>query len=82
MAADLEANWEVLAEAVQTVMRRYRVAGAYEQLKVLTRGQRLSRESLAGFLAGLPIPPAERERLQRLTPADYIGLAADLARRV
>jgi adenylosuccinate lyase len=82
IAADLEANWEVLAEAVQTVMRRYGVAGAYEQLKDLTRGKRLTRDSLAEFIRALPIPEAERERLLALTPATYIGRAADLARRI
>ena len=82
VAADLDANWEVLAEAVQTVMRRYGITGAYEQLKDLTRGKRLTRDALAEFIRSLPIPEAERERLLALTPATYIGRAADLARRV
>jgi adenylosuccinate lyase len=82
IAADLDANWEVLAEAVQTVMRRYGIAGAYEQLKDLTRGKRLTRDALAGLIRSLPIPEAERERLLALTPSTYIGRAADLARRI
>jgi adenylosuccinate lyase len=79
MAADLDANWEVLGEAVQTVMRRYGVPNAYERLKALTRGQRIDAEALRAFIATLPLPPAERERLARLTPADYLGLARELA---
>jgi len=82
IAEDLDANWEVLAEAVQTVMRRYGVAGAYEQLKDLTRGKRLTRDALAALIRSLPIPEAERERLLALTPATYIGRAAELARRI
>jgi adenylosuccinate lyase len=80
MAADLDANWEVLGEAVQTVMRRYGVPNAYERLKALTRGQRIDAAALQAFVAKLPLPPAERERLARLTPADYLGLARELAR--
>jgi adenylosuccinate lyase len=82
IAADLDANWEVLAEAVQTVMRRYGVQGAYEQLKDLTRGKRLTRDALAELIRSLPIPEAERERLLALTPSSYTGRAADLARRI
>jgi adenylosuccinate lyase len=82
IAADLDANWEVLAEAVQTVMRRYGVAGAYEQLRDLTRGKRLTRDALAELIRSLPIPEAERERLLALTPSTYTGRAADLARRI
>jgi adenylosuccinate lyase len=82
LAADLEANWEVLSEPIQTVMRRYGVPGAYEQLKALTRGSRISREALAGFVAQLPIPEEARQRLLALTPASYTGRAAELARRV
>ena len=80
MAADLELNWEVLGEAVQTVMRRYGVPDAYERLKALTRGQRVDAAALGAFVATLPLPAAERERLARLTPGDYLGLAAELAR--
>ncbi len=82
IALDLEASTEVLAEAVQTVMRRYGIADAYEQLKELTRGQTVTKEALAGFVADLDIPADERDRLARLTPADYIGLAAELARKI
>ncbi len=80
MATDLDANWEVLGEAVQTVMRRYGVPNAYERLKALTRGQRVDASALRAFVADLPLPAAERERLAALTPADYVGLARELAR--
>ena len=81
---DLDRNWEVLAEPIQTVMRRYGVSGAYEQLKALTRGKDgITRESLHRFIAGLSgIPEAERKRLLALTPAAYIGKAAELARKI
>jgi adenylosuccinate lyase len=82
MAADLDANWEVLAEAVQQVMRRHGVAGAYEKLKALSRGQRVDRKKLAAFVRALPIPAQDRQRLLALTPATYTGLAARLAKRV
>ena len=81
--ADLDASWEVLAEPIQTVMRRYGVPHPYEQLKALTRGQpRITREALHAFIRELPIPDAERERLLALTPAAYIGLARQLAERI
>ena len=82
IAADLEANWEVLTEAVQQVMRRYGVAGAYDKLKAISRGKRLDRRGLAAFVKGLPIPPEAKKRLLALTPARYTGLAAELAKRV
>ena len=82
LAADLEGNWEVLAEAVQQVMRRYGVADAYDKLKDLTRGKRLERGTLSQFVKSLPIPADAKRRLLALTPARYTGLAADLARRV
>ena len=82
MAEDLDANWEVLTEAVQQVMRRHGVAGAYEKLKALSRGRRLDRKQLAAFVRGLPIPAADRQRLLALTPATYTGLAAKLAKRI
>ncbi len=82
LAADLDANWEVLAEAVQQVMRRYGVADAYEKLKAISRGKRLERRSLAKFVKSLPIPPEAKKRLLSLTPARYTGLAAELARRI
>jgi len=79
---DLERNWEVLAEAVQTVMRRWGVEQPYEKLKELTRGKRIGPEVLADFVHRLPIPSAEKERLLALRPASYLGLAPELARRV
>jgi adenylosuccinate lyase len=84
LADDLDRNWEVLAEPIQTVMRRYGVTGAYEQLKALTRGQQgITRESLHHFINGLTgIPEGERKRLLELTPAKYVGNAAELARDV
>jgi adenylosuccinate lyase len=83
LAADLDESWEVLAEPIQTVMRRYGVAGGYEKLKDLTRGRNgISRDLLRALIAELPIPDADKERLLALTPAGYIGKAAELARRV
>jgi adenylosuccinate lyase len=82
MAEDLDANWEVLTEAVQQVMRRHGVAGAYEKLKALSRGKRLDQKQLAAFVRGLPIPAADKQRLLSLTPATYTGLAARLAKRI
>jgi adenylosuccinate lyase len=81
LAGDLDANWEVLAEAVQQVMRRHGVPEAYEKLKALTRGKRLDRGQLAAFVKTLPIPAEAKKRLLALTPARYIGLAAELAKR-
>ena len=82
LAADLDANWELLAEPIQTVMRRYAVPEAYEQLKALTRGRSLDAAALAGFIDGLPLPAGEKRRLRELSPATYIGLATRLARDV
>jgi adenylosuccinate lyase len=82
LAADLDANWEVLAEAVQTVMRRYGVADAYEQLKALTRGERIAPEQLRDFIRATAIPEEAKQRLLALTPASYIGKAAELARKI
>src|SRR3569832_1096545 len=83
LAADLNANWEVLAEPIQTVMRRYGVANPYEQLKELTRGKAgMTRETLHAFIDGLTIPEAEKARLKSMTPASYIGMAAELARQI
>jgi adenylosuccinate lyase len=82
LAADLDAAWEVLAEPIQTVMRRYGLPNPYERLKELTRGKAITRESIREFILALEVPPAERERLLALTPASYTGLAATLAARV
>ena len=82
LAADLDGAWEVLAEPVQTVMRRYGLPNPYEQLKALTRGKAVTRESLAAFIDTLALPVAERERLKALTPAGYTGHAEALARRI
>ena len=82
LAADLEANWEVLAEAVQQVMRRHGVPDAYEKLKDMTRGRRLDRAQLAAFVKALAIPEEAKKRLLALTPAKYTGLAAELAKRL
>ena len=83
LAADLDANWDVLAEPIQTVLRRYGVPDAYEQLKVLTRGKGgIDRASLHAFIDTLAIPADARARLKELTPATYVGKAAELARRV
>ncbi len=78
MQAELDANWEVLAEAVQTVMRRYGVESPYERLKELTRGQRVSAERMRAFIDTLEIPEEARARLRELTPGRYVGLAAEL----
>ena len=81
LAADLEAAWEVLAEPVQTVMRRYGVPEPYEKLKALTRGKGITHEALQTFVRALPIPAEARDALLALTPATYLGKAAELARR-
>ena len=82
LEADLAESWEVLAEAVQTVMRRHAVPNAYEQLKALTRGRAISKESLREFISTLDIPIADKRRLIKLTPRTYIGMAAALAKQV
>ena len=82
ISADLDQSWEVLAEAIQTVMRRYGVANPYEQLKALTRGKGITPESLHNFVATLDIPADAKESLQRLTPHDYIGIAKKLASEI
>jgi adenylosuccinate lyase len=81
IASDLEGNWDVLAEAVQTVMRAHRIEGSYEKLKDLTRGKGgITREDLQAFVRTLPIPEEARARLLALTPSTYVGLAPRLAR--
>jgi adenylosuccinate lyase len=82
LAAALDANWEVLAEPIQTVMRRYGVPNPYEQLKALTRGRTdITRDSLHAFVDGLALPAEAKAALKALTPANYVGRAAELARR-
>jgi len=82
MAGDLTAAWEVLGEAVQTVLRAAGVPGGYERLKEFTRGRSVDAASLASFIDGLPLSEAEKTRLRSLAPAGYTGLAAELARRI
>jgi adenylosuccinate lyase len=82
IAADLDASWEVLAEAVQTVMRRHGLANPYEQLKALTRGQGIDAQSLRAFVATLDLPADARQRLLEMTPGTYVGLAERLARDI
>ncbi|MBP7628236.1 MAG: adenylosuccinate lyase [Zoogloea sp.] len=82
LAADLDACWEVLAEPIQTVMRRYAVPNPYEQLKELTRGKGITKEALQEFIGTLAIPEAEKARLLTMTPGSYIGKAAELAKRI
>ena len=82
LAEDLDACWEVLAEPVQTVMRRYGVPNPYEQLKELTRGKGIEPAALRAFIDGLAIPDAEKARLRDMTPANYIGKAVALARGI
>jgi len=82
LAEDLDGAWEVLAEPIQTVMRRYGVDQPYERLKALTRGRAVDADKLAEFLDDLPIPEAEKTRLKGLTPATYLGNAAEQARSV
>ena len=82
LAADLDACWEVLAEPVQTVMRRYGIENPYEQLKELTRGKGIDKDALHAFIRGLQIPDADKQRLLAMTPASYVGKAAELARRI
>ena len=82
LADDLDASWEVLAEPIQTVMRRYGVQGAYEKLKEVTRGKTVTAAALHGLIRSLEIPDAEKDRLLAMTPASYTGKAAELAKRV
>ena len=82
LAEDLDATWEVLAEPVQTVMRRYGIENPYEQLKELTRGKGISKEGLREFITGLAIPDSAKQLLLEMTPSNYIGIAAELARKI
>ncbi len=80
LSADLDDVWEVLGEAVQTILRKYGIQNAYEQLKALTRGSHITREALQEFVSTLDIPNDDKQRLLQLTPATYIGLASKLAK--
>ncbi len=80
LADDLDHNWEVLAEPIQTVMRKVGMDHPYERLKELTRGRRVTAEIMRDFIAALPLPEADRKRLLKMTPSTYVGLAAKLAR--
>ena len=82
LCTDLDANWELLAEPIQTVMRRYGIENPYEKLKDLTRGNRVSRDGMQEFVKSLDIPQAAKDELLKLTPWDYTGKAAELARRI
>lgn len=82
LAADLDSNWEVLAEPIQTVMRRYGIEKPYEKLKALTRGQRIDAAQLREFIHGLELPEAAKQQLLEMTPASYIGNAVQQARNV
>ena len=82
LAADLDAAWEVLAEAVQTVMRRHGLPNPYEQLKALTRGQGITEQSMRRFIESLDLPADDKRRLLAMTPSGYTGLAEMLARRI
>ena len=82
IAADLDSSWDVLAEPIQTVMRRFGLPQPYEQLKKFTRGAPMTRELMQGFIANLEIPESEKQRLLAMTPGSYTGMAAELAKRV
>ncbi len=82
LAADLDSAWEVLAEPIQTVMRRYKLANPYERLKELTRGKTITREAIQQFIGTLEIPEAEKARLLAMTPGSYTGIGAALAKRI
>lgn len=82
LADDLDASWEVLAEPIQTVMRRYALPNPYERLKELTRGKAITRESIQAFIGTLELPEEEKARLMEMTPGNYIGKAVELAQRI
>ena len=83
LAQDLDASWEVLAEPIQTVMRRYSIENPYEQLKELTRGKGgINKASLHAFINGLDLPIEAKQALLEMTPAGYIGKAVELAKNV
>jgi adenylosuccinate lyase len=82
LAADIDDAWEVLGEAVQTVLRAAGVPNGYEKLKEFTRGQAITAHALVTFIETLPLPSAEKTRLKSMRPSDYTGLAAQLAKRI
>ena len=82
LLAELDQNWEVLAEPIQTVMRRYGIEKPYEKLKELTRGKRVDGEAMYHFIENLELPQHEKERLQQMTPANYIGEAVSLTDKI
>lgn len=82
LAEDLDAHWEILGEAIQTVMRKYQVKNAYEKLKELTHNQQLDQKTMQNFVKKLKIPKAAKKRLLKLTPANYLGKAVNLARNI
>jgi adenylosuccinate lyase len=82
LAEDLDRNWEVLAEPIQTVMRKVGMDRPYERLKELTRGRRVTADVMKAFIDALPLPADDKARLLTLTPATYVGLAAKLAKLV
>jgi adenylosuccinate lyase len=82
IAEDLDSSWEVLAEPIQTVMRRFGLPQPYEQLKKFTRGEAMTKELMRGFIEGLELPQTEKDRLLAMTPGSYTGKAAELAKRV
>jgi adenylosuccinate lyase len=83
VSEDLNNSWEILAEPIQTVMRRYNIENAYDKLKELTRGKDgITQASLQTFISGLDIPDVEKQRLLKLSPESYIGKAAELAKRI
>ena len=79
---DLDNAWEVLAEPIQTVMRRYGIENPYEKLKALTRGQQINQQLIHAFVADLDIPTEAKEQLMQLTPSSYIGIANKLADKI
>jgi len=79
--ADLDECWEILAEPVQTVMRRYGLPEPYEQLKALTRGKGITKEALRTFVSELDLPQADKDRLLEMTPRNYLGLSMSLAKQ-
>lgn len=78
LQTELDANWEVLAEAIQTVMRRYGIEKPYEKLKALTRGKRATANDIKSFIDNLDLPQTEKDRLKTMTPANYIGYSINL----